>query len=71
MWRIDNVLRLVAGERRDPVLEQGQLGGDIRRQQVAPRGQNLSKLHVNRPEILQRETQTGAARQFCNLAAHG
>ena len=51
-----------AGKRRHPVLQMGQLVGDIRRQQVPPRRQHLAKLDEDGPELLQRLTQALTSR---------
>ena len=50
-----------AGERRDTVLQPGQLFGDGRRQQVAAGGQHLAELDEDRPEGFERLAQAGAA----------
>ena len=49
-------------ERWHPVLQQRQFVGDVRRQQVAARGQHLAKLHEDRAQLLQRLAQALAPR---------
>ena len=65
----DQRLRLLAGEGRDLVLQEAEFVGDVRRQQVASRGQDLSELHEDRTEVLQCQLQSRAARHVGNLAA--
>src|SRR5690606_32536148 len=58
---LDDHTRGLAVEWRDPVLQQGQLGGDVGRDQVAAGREDLPELDEDRPEFLQRQTQTRAA----------
>ena len=51
-----------AVEGRDAVLELRELVGDVGRQQVAPRRDDLAELHEDRPEVLERAPQALAAR---------
>ena len=41
-------------ERRDLILEFGELVGDVRGEQIAPGGQHLPELDEDRAEVLQR-----------------
>ena len=54
--------RLLGGEGRHAVLEQGELVGEVGRQQVAPGRQHLAELDEDRPERLERLAQARAAR---------
>ncbi|MCY1528890.1 hypothetical protein D9M68_640120 [compost metagenome] len=60
---LDQRHRVLGIERRHLVLEEGQLVGDVRRQQVAAGRQQLAELDEDRPEVLQRQAQAFAARQ--------
>ena len=59
---LDDRARGFAVERRDAVLQQRQFLGDVRRHQVAARGQDLPELDEDRAELLQRQAQARAAR---------
>src|SRR5262249_10826230 len=48
-------------EGRHAVLQLGQLDRDVRRQQIAPRGDRLAEFHENRSQLLQCEPQPLAA----------
>jgi len=61
-FRFDQCTRAVAVERRDAVLQQGQFFGDVGRDQVATRGQDLPELDEDRPQLLQRQPQARTAR---------
>ena len=52
---LDDAARGIAVERLDPVLQQGQFVGHVRRHQVAAGGQDLAELDEDRAEILQRQ----------------
>ena len=57
----DDPARGFAVEGRHPVLQQRQLGRDVRRHQVAAGRQDLPELDEDRPQLLQREAQAHAA----------
>ena len=59
---LDPRTRALAVERRHPVLQQGQLFGDVGRDQVAPGGQDLAELHEDRAQFLQRQPQARTPR---------
>ena len=60
-----------ARKRRHAILQLGELVGDIRRQQVAARGDRLAELHENGSELLEREPQArGAAHPPAALEPH-
>src|SRR5690606_11275670 len=65
---LDDHARGLAVERRDPVLQQRQLGGDVGRHQVAAGRKDLPELDEDRPEFLQRQSQACAARLRGDLA---
>ena len=60
---LDQRARLRGRERRHAVLQLGELVGEVRRQQVAPRRQHLAELDEDRPEPLQPQAQPLAARR--------
>ncbi len=59
---LDLGLRQRAVEGCDAVLQQGELGGDVGRQQVAAGREDLAELDEDRPQFLQRQPQALAAR---------
>src|SRR5690606_20688274 len=58
---LDALARLGRGEGRNLVLQEGQLGGDVIGQQVAAGGEDLAELDEHRPQVLEGQTQAGAA----------
>ena len=60
---LDQPARLLARKRRHLVLQAHQLVGNVRRQQVAPGGQDLPELDEDRPELFKRLAQAHAARR--------
>ncbi len=69
------VLERLAGDRarkrRHAILQLGELVGDIRRQQIAARGDRLAELHENGSELLEREPQAlGAAHRSPPFEPH-
>ena len=56
--------RRLAGERRHPILEAGELVGDVFGQQVAAGREDLAELDEDRAEILQRAAQPHRARRL-------
>src|SRR5690606_24842128 len=60
---LDPPARQFGRERWNLVLQEGQLGGNVIRQQVAPGGKDLTELDEYRAQILERQPQPGAARQ--------
>ncbi|MCW0450641.1 hypothetical protein NB706_003475 [Xanthomonas sacchari] len=61
--------RRLAVERAHPVLQQGQFLGHVRRHQVTPGGEDLPELDEDRPQVLQRQAQPGAARLRSDVGA--
>ena len=59
---LDAGLRILAGEGRHAVLQLREFVGDVGRQQVAPRREDLPELDEDRAEFLEREPQALAAR---------
>ena len=53
-------------ERRHLILQLRELVRDVERHEVAPRGEHLAELDVDRPEGLERLTQPHAARAAWN-----
>ncbi len=60
---LDHALRLLEGERAHIVLQRPQLGDQVGRDDVGPRGQELPELHERRPELLQHLAQVLTARR--------
>ena len=58
---LDGGDRHVAAERRDAILQLRQIVGDVRRNQIATRGQRLAELDEYRTQFLEREAQALAA----------
>ena len=55
--QFDMFTRQRAVERRDPVLQQSQLIGNLRRKQIAAGRHHLAELDPDRPQFLQRQPQ--------------